>query len=220
MYTFKGGNMIISTGTKVVLVASLVLPQFGLMAQKLEEAPVPPKIEGKEMELKRQAGIGSEFAYAESGVVEVGGSINFSDTKSRVSSGFTPSVGYFFNDNLQISALTNFTYTRLKDKEATGDTTSRSGSIVLEPSVHMPVSRTQFVFGGLGLGLYFAKGQDTGTAIAPRVGYKTLVGRSGMLTAALQGVYALNKEDNENIDGTVITVENGANIDIGYSVLF
>jgi hypothetical protein len=212
--------MIISTGKKVVLVVSLVLPQFALIAQKLETAPLPPTIEGKEMELKRQAGIGSDFAYAESGVVEVGGSISYSSTKSRVSSGFTPSVGYFFNDNLQISALTNFTYTHLKDAEATGDTTTRSGSIVLEPSVHMPLSRTQFVFGGLGLGMYFAKGQDTGTATAPRVGYKTLVGRSGLLTAALQGVYALNKEENDNVEGTVITVENGANIDIGYSVLF
>lgn len=212
--------MIISTGKKVVLVASLVLPQFTVVGQTLEQAPMPPKIEGKEMELKRQAGIGSDFAYAESGVIEVGGSINYSNTKSRVSSGFTPSLGYFFNDNLQVSALTNFTYTHLKDKNATGDTTTRSGSIVLEPSVHMPVSRTQFVFGGLGLGSYFAKGQDTGTAVAPRVGYKTLVGRSGLLTVALQGVYALNKKENEDVDGTVITVENGVNIDIGYSVLF
>lgn len=209
-----------------LVTALLTTTPFTALAEELEKSPIPPKIEaGMSAEMKHQAGIGSNYAYSAAGVVEVGGAINYSSSKSRTSAGFTPSVGYFFIDNFQISALTNFTYTHLKEDNTTNEgyteteDTTNSGSIVLEPSIHMSLSRQDFIFGGLGLGAYFAKDQDTGFAVAPRVGFKTLVGRSGMLSVALQGVYALNVQDEEDIDGTVITVEDGVNLSFGYSVL-
>lgn len=215
------GNMSFAS----MFLVAVAQPSF---AVELEKAPVPPKIEaGQQVEMKQQAGIGSTYAYASAGVVEAGGAVNYSSTESRTTAGLTPSIGYFFADNFQISALTNFTYTRLKDEaskegaaaETKGEDTTNSGSIVLEPSAHMPLSREQFVFGGLGFGAYFAKSQDTAMAVAPRIGFKNLVGRSGMLSVALQGVYAVNKKNIDDVEGTVVTVENGTNLSFGYSVL-
>lgn len=211
-----------------VIAFFLVSTSVSAFGAELEKAPIPPKIEsGNPVDMKRQAGIGSNYAYAEAGVVEAGGSVNYSSSDSRTSAGFTPSIGYFFADNFQISALSNFTYTRLKDEdskndgaaETVGEDTTNSGSLVLEPSVHVPLSRLQFVFGGLGAGAYFAKDQDTGFAIAPRVGFKTLVGRSAMISIALQGVYALDAQENKDVEGTVITVENGVNLGFGFTAL-
>jgi hypothetical protein len=205
-----------------------LLVPMEVFSAELEDAPIPPKIEaGKRAEMKRQAGIGSEHAYASAGVVEAGGAVTYSSSESRTTAGLTPSMGYFFADNFQVSALTNFTYTRLKeeatkegdDVETVGEDTTNSGSVVLEPSAHMPLTRQQFVFGGIGVGAYFAKDQDTGFAVAPRVGLKNLVGRSGMLSVAVQGVYAIDSQENEDVEGTVITVEDGANLAFGYSVL-
>lgn len=216
--------------TKFISKASLVTAMLTVApasawAVALEQAPVPPTLEtGKVMDMKHQSGIGSEYAYSTAGVVEVGGAINYSSTDSQSTFGFTPSVGYFFLDNFQISALTNYTYARLKNEssqgnESKGDSTTNSGSLVLEPSLHLPLTRQQFVFGGLGVGTYFAKSVKTGFALAPRVGMKTLVGRSGMLSVALQGVYSINKEENKDVEGTVITVEDGVHLALGYSVL-
>ncbi|SMF64699.1 hypothetical protein [Pseudobacteriovorax antillogorgiicola] len=206
-------------------IAALIIATSPALAfgQNLEEAPNPPRIDGgKTVKLKRQAGIGSRYAYAEAGVLEIGGAINFSTTDSRTDAGFTPSIGYFFSDNFQVSALTNFTYTSLDDvddENSNIDEDTSSGSLVIEPSLHMPLSRQQFVFAGIGAGAYFAEGEDTGFAVAPRIGFKNLVGRSGMLSIALQGVYAAQSEDDDNSNGTVVTVEDGANLSFGYSVL-
>jgi hypothetical protein len=211
-----------------VVATALGLSGLALGADNnLEKAPIPPKIKtGDSVSMKRQAGIGSQFAYAEAGVLEVGGSINYSSTETRTDAGITPSIGYFVADNFQMSALTNFAYSKAKDQtdedsdaETDVDDTINAGSLVIEPSMHVPLNRTQFVFAGVGAGAYFAKEEDPDFALAPRIGFKNLTGRSGMLSVALQGVYAFNENEAEEIDGTVITVENGAHLSFGYSVL-
>lgn len=190
-----------------------IAPSSYAQSQELEKAPKPPKIEAKEpAEIKRQAGIGSEFAFAEAGVLEVGGSFNYSHTDDLSTAGISPFIGYFLSDNFQLSALTNFTYAK-----PDGEDSTNSGSLIIEPSIHHPLSNTTFVFGGLGIGAYFAQDVETGAAIAPRLGYKQLVGRSGMITLAVQPVFAASSEDRE--EGTLVTVEDGVNIDIGFSVL-
>lgn len=212
----------------LIVTSSFLTTTAAFSDDHLETAPTPPKLQTeKAAKIKRQVGVGSNTAYAQAGVVEIGGALNYSSTESRTSAGLSPFVGYFISDNLQLSALTNYTYNEVEREILTDagirkdKVDSSSGSLVLEPSLHTPISRTQFLFGGIGLGAYFAEGQETGFAFAPRAGFKSLVGRSGMFTVALQGVYSLSENESESakVDGTVLSVEDGANISVGYSAL-
>jgi len=193
-------------------------------AQNSKEAekdpvPKPPRITpGDSPGLKEQAGIGGKIAYSSAGVLEMGGFLGVASAKDYTEISATPSVGDFFADNLQISGLATMSYSKLEVDQGR-DVESTVGTLILEPSFHVPTTDSTFVFIGLGAGGLFEVGEKPGLAIAPRVGYKNLVGRSGMLTFALQGLYGLNESEVQTAKGTVLTVKSAYNFDIGYTVL-
>jgi hypothetical protein len=188
----------------------------GIHATATEKAPAPPTLESsKTPSLQRQAGIGSPVAFAEAGVLEMGGSFSTSTAEDYNEASVSPMIGYFIADNIQVSALVNASYVKVGEEE------SRSvGSMIAEPSLHVPMTRTTFIFGGIGFGALFQKGAETGFAVAPRVGYKNLVGRSGMLTLSLQPVFGINDQEVQSVGGTVVTVSQAYNMGLGYTVLF
>jgi hypothetical protein len=194
-----------------ILSASSIYAQ----TQNLEKAPEPPRVQpGETTDVKRQSGIGSDTAFSAAGVVEIGGSFGLTSASEFTEANFSPMIGYFFADNVQISALGLVNYVKYEEeKEKT------IGSLLLEPSFHMPFTSSTFGFFGVGVGALFEQGEKTGFAVAPRIGYKNLVGRSGMLTVSFQPIFGLNESEVQTAQGTVLTVKQANNIRVGYTVL-
>ena len=186
--------------------------------QKLEPAPRPPMVEPHKENpgITEQAGIGSTQAYARAGVLELGGSAGFTLAEDLKEVSFSPSFGWFIVDNLQLSAIVNWTYVKAGDAGG-----AHVLSLIAEPSFHYPWSYTQFLFAGLGVGLQFMSEpkSESGVAIAPRVGVKCLVGRSGMISLALSPVFTFN-DTIQTSRGTVLAVEDLWSLNAGYSVLW
>lgn len=118
--------------------------------------------------------------YSDEGSVEVGGSLGLSWTKDLFSLHLGPSVGWFVRDNVELSVLA-----RLSHVSPAGAAGTTSGSLVLEPSFHLPLSeeRQVFLFGGLGVGVGY-DGDHADLEVIPRVGMNIEIGRSGVLTPA------------------------------------
>lgn len=189
--------------------------------------PTPPAAKplGPEAGVTEQAGIGGTQAYGRAGVLELGGAIGFTAGEQFSQFRATPSIGWFFADNLQLSALLGLRYNSqtIEINGADDDISSVSLSLVFEPSYHLPFSDTTFGFLGLGVGLgYLSPDQgdtETGLLISPRLGMNFLVGRSGILTPYLHvdytsaGVYAT-----PGGDAVAVDIAYGGNI--GYTVMW
>lgn len=161
-----------------------------------------------------QAGVGGKIAYARSGVLELGGAAGFTAANDFNAVNVSPSIGWFLMDNVQISGIAGVSHF---SHESGADATVVS--LVVEPSVHVPMNREVFGFAGLGMGAAWADGPGGGLALAPRLGAKILVGRSGMLTPALRAQYTTH-ESVETEDGTLLAVSSQVGFDIGYTVMW
>jgi hypothetical protein len=161
-----------------------------------------------------QAGVGGPVAYGRGGVLELGGGLTWSQTTNDTLLAVTPTIGWFFADNLEVSAIAQVNYNRLSGAAAQTYVTG-----LIEPSVHVPVSDTTFLFGGWGFGATYNRGVGTGFAMAPRLGMNVLVGRSGILTPSA----TMNWSSNSAIQtpqGTLVAVSTTWGANIGYTVMW
>ena len=160
-----------------------------------------------------QAGIGGPTGYGRAGVLELGGSAGFTAASDLTQVSFTPSIGWFAADNLELSALMGFTYIE------TGDQNSTYTSLQAEPSYHLPFNEKTFGFLGLGLGASYLKGPGMAFAMTPRLGANMMVGRSGVLTPAIAWSYnTYDSQDTSN--GMLLTVGSSVVANIGYTVMW
>ncbi|MBK8691320.1 MAG: hypothetical protein IPN17_03180 [Deltaproteobacteria bacterium] len=136
-----------------------------------------------------QAGIGGSTAYGRPGVVELGGSIGLT-LAGDLSSTSTNGVS----------------------------TSASSLNVLVEPSYHLPLTQSLFAFLGVGVGLGYADGPGAGFALAPRLGMNIMVGRSGILTPALQFVYSTSQVINTP-QGTLIGGNTSFGLNVGYTVM-
>jgi hypothetical protein len=172
--------------------------------------------------ITEQAGIGGTQAYARAGVLELGGFANLTSAKDYLSIGFNPTIGYFFMDNVEISAIVGVNYARQK---VAGESVHQTLVMVLaEPSLHIPFTQSLYGFLGVGFGLASQSSDPgpsagTGFAIAPRLGLNIMVGRSGILTPALQGLYQTT-EAVSTPQGTVVAVKSSFGFQAGYTVMW
>lgn len=183
------------------------------------EAPQP--IVGAERPpIRQQAGIGSDISFARAGVIELGGSAGLTLASDFTSFNLSPSVGYFIADNLQVSVLSGINYIK------TGGFDSTFAQLLLEPSYHLPLNDMLFVFLGMGFGGTYAKDVDFGFAVAPRLGMKVMVGRSGILTPSISWLYSTNDLATGSAPGpgqtatTTATISSAAVFNIGYTVMW
>jgi hypothetical protein len=161
----------------------------------------------------QQAGVGGTQAYGRAGVLELGGSTGFERATGYTRFNFSPSVGLFLLDNVELSALLGINYLNAEEGSAT------LMSALIEPSVHLPFSQTFFGFIGLGMGVNYAERVGTGFALAPRLGTNFLVGRSGILTPAFQVTYSTT-EAIPTSQGTLLAVALSYGFNIGYTVMW
>jgi len=163
-----------------------------------------------------QAGIGGSTAYGRPGVVELGGSIGLTLAGDLTQFNISPTVGWFFTDNLQLSGIVGFNYIN----STTNNVSSSSSSlnVLVEPSYHLPITRSLFAFLGVGVGLAYSDGPGAGFALAPRLGLNIMVGRSGILSPALQFVYSTT-DVIRTPQGTLIGGSTSFGMNIGYTVM-
>lgn len=193
------------------------------------EAPLPParsesdpqpRVSGPALPqggLIQQAGVGGETAYARAGVLELGGSASFGVAGELLSLRIAPSIGWFFMNNVQISGIISLNVAQATTNGVSN--TSTSLNMLVEPSVHLPLSRVVFLFGGLGLGLAYADGPGAGFALAPRLGADILIGRSGIFKPAITFVYSTSGAV-ETSQGTVLTASTSFGLNVGYTVMW
>lgn len=208
----KMKSKIIPIALSTLIIANSTLAQPS--QQKLEPPPTAPKVSTAEAQITQQAGVGSDQAYARAGVLELGGSGNLVAADKYTQFSLAPSVGWFFANNWQISGILSWGFI----KQAGADVTHRV-SLLAEPSFHVPFDNTSFCFVGFGVGISGQTGNDLGFAIAPRIGYKTLIGRSGMVTVDLRNTYSTSQIVDTS-SGTALTVKSAFALGVGYTVLW
>jgi hypothetical protein len=124
----------------------------------------------------------AENDYGRKGVFEVGGSVAFAWNKDIWDLDLTPSLGYFVADRVQLSLLIGISYESARLPDGTRGHQSR-GTVLVEPSYHLPLCDMLLVFGGLGAGLAY-NGSNPAFALEPRIGLNVEVGRSGVFSPA------------------------------------
>ena len=171
-------NMVFRRATVLTFTALMVLGASS-NGYAEDKYPTPPAPKGFSKEVQEKAGLGTGLTYAEAGVLELGGSLGYINANKFVQFNVSPSIGWFFADNFQISGIISFNYSSLGSENATYWTA------LAEPSFHVPFTKTVFGFLGMGVGPAYSDIAGTGLALVPRIGSNVLVGRSGVLTPAL-----------------------------------
>ena len=161
----------------------------------------------------KQAGVGGEVAYARAGVLELGGSANFVGANDFTQVSINPSIGWFFMDDVEISAILGLSHLSAQGIDAT------FFNALIEPSLHIPFSDSIFGMVGVGAGLSFVDGPGFGFALAPRLGMNVLVGRSGLLTPQIFAQYSTT-EALQTPQGTLLAVSFSYGAGLGYTVMW
>lgn len=201
--------------------------------------PAPSPIIGRKLTLVRQAGIGSPTGYARGGVMEFGGGINFLNGRNYTALSVSPMVGFFLTNNFELSAIFTMAYNRDRFAEANKTAHNLNLIALIEPSVHLPIVDHVFVFAGLGLGVAYNQllsyvtenGQETrkfndnvGFALAPRVGFDIMVGRSGIISPAFNLTWSTNAAQKvqtaDGTEGTLVAVRTLVGASLNYRVMF
>jgi hypothetical protein len=174
-------------------------------------AAAPVKPEGGVVE---QAGVGGRTAYGRAGVLEFGGSAGFTRATGLTQVNFSPSIGWFFMDNVQASAIIGVNYSNVD-----GDSSAFYQALI-EPSFHLPFSDAAFGFVGVGMGIAYAQDAGAGFALAPRIGANLMVGRSGVLTPSLNVNYTTVNVQPAGNGATLLGVQLAYGANVGYTVMF
>lgn len=133
------------------------------------EAPAPER--GEPSERLQRAG---ELAYAEEGLVELGGRFVLDIREDLIDFAIQAFFGYFIVDNFQLALIPSLRVVHVEQ-----DTAWSVGGF-LEPSYHFPLSEYVFGLVGLGVGVTYEDGPGFEVFIRPVVGADIRVGQSGI----------------------------------------
>lgn len=175
----------------------------------------PNPLSGRGATLVTQAGTGGPTAYGRAGVLELGGSVAYSGHKDDTLLMVAPSIGWFVANNFELSALV-----QLNHQQAKGGRESTFVTGLVEPSFHLPMMDQLYAFAGMGVGATYINGRDVGFALAPRVGFNAMVGRSGILTPSVAWNTSTNKTVTDSQGQTLLAVSDRWMANIGYSVMW
>ena len=162
----------------------------------------------------RQAGIGGQVGYGRAGVLELGGSAGLTVSPSFSAVTLAPEIGWFVADNLELSGRMAFTHVKTDMDSGTLST------ILVEPSYHLPFSRSAFAFLGMGMGAAYVKGPGFGFAVAPRIGANLMIGRSGVITPSLSYEYTTHDTTMVGQNATLLVVSSALMANVGYTVMW
>lgn len=184
-----------------------------------EAPPVPlPALPGVSPPVE-QAGIGGPVGYGRAGVLELGGFFGLNAAQNVRDLNFSPQVGWFLVDNLELSAIGSVANIKAGSEETT------MWSALVEPSLHLPFNREVFGFVGMGVGAAYISNLGSGMAVAPRLGMNMMIGRSGILSPSLTYEYTTHNTDtmtnaNGTKDVTLIAISSALRVNVGYTVMW
>lgn len=184
-----------------------------------EQPPVPmPSVPGVVPPVE-QAGVGSTVGYGRAGVLELGGFFGLNAAQNVRDLNFSPTMGWFLVDNLEMSAILAVTNMKSGMDETT------MWSALVEPSLHLPFNRSVFGFVGMGVGAAYISNLGTGMSVAPRIGMNLLIGRSGILTPSLSYQYTTHSANamlnsNGTEDVTLVAISSALRVNVGYTVMW
>jgi hypothetical protein len=161
-----------------------------------------------------QAGAGGTTGYGRAGVLELGGSLGLQMATNLKEYNVSPTVGWFVADNFQLSGIMNLSHV------ATDTDSGTIMGLLVEPSYHLPFTRTAFGFLGLGMGASYVNGLGTGFAMAPRLGANMIVGRSGILTPSISWQYTTHDAMSSTENTTLVAVSSALRVNVGYTVMW
>lgn len=174
--------------------------------------PEPPGVDDLDVGMHEQAGTGSDVAFGEAGVFELGGSGSFYGNSDGLILTLSPQAGYFIVDNVEISGLLNFAWANPDE----GDSVTMF-SLLAEPSFHLPFDDRLLGFVGLGAGPAYAS-EEFGFALKPRIGLDVLLGRSGIFRPALEMTWSTGDVVTSSGD-TLVGVNVTYGISLGFHVM-
>jgi hypothetical protein len=134
--------------------------------------------------------------HAVPGVIETGASLGLADAGGLPQSQAALHVGWFFVQNLELTAIGGVQFT---DGAGHGITT---GTLLVEPSVHLPFAAEVDGFAGLGGGVGLSS-NGVGFALQQRVGVDVILGPPGTLSASLDLLYATSRAPTTALGGAL-----------------
>lgn len=203
-------NTLNSFSTGLALLALAVSPAWA----QSDDHPQVPGVGGIRSGVAQKAGTGGGVAFAEAGVLELGGSGSFVANDGGVLVGLSPSIGWFVMNNFELSLITSLTWV---DPKGDVDGLLTFG-VFAEPSLHLPLTNRFLVFGGVGIGAAFTE-DEVGFALRPRVGFDILIGRSGIFRPAFDLTWSSSEVVNQ-AGTTFIGVQTSYGVSFGYHVMF
>lgn len=164
----------------------------------------------------RQAGVGSPTAFGRPGVLELGGAAGLTSAAGLTQLTLSPSLGYFFAENFQITGILGLTYVSAENADGI------LFRLLAEPSYHLPFTQEFFGFLGVGLGVAAVENRGFGFALAPRLGANFLVGRSGILTPSVAWQYTTHgtAQNPGATDSALVAVTSALVATVGYTVMW
>jgi hypothetical protein len=160
-----------------------------------------------------------ELKYAEMGVMELGASAGLMLASNVRDVNFSPSLGYFIGDKFELSGIGSVSNVKA------GNESSTVFTALIEPSFHFQMDQNLYLLVGTGVGAAYIDGLGTALAVAPRVGFNFIVGKSGVLTPSLSYEYTMHdtmtaKAADGTTDVTLLAVSSTLRANIGYSVMW
>lgn len=184
-----------------------------------EQAAAMPAMEPTAPVVVDDTKVEGTLTYGRAGVRELGAAAGLSIAQDIRAVNFSPSFGWFINDNFELSGILDVTNLKA------GSASSTMWSALAEPSFHLPFNRSMFGFVGMGIGAAYVDELGTGLAVAPRVGMDFMVGRSGILRPSLSYEYTTHDamgtvDANGNTDVTLVAISSALRFNIGYSAMW
>lgn len=127
------------------------------------------------------AGMGSRVAYAERGVVELGGTLGLDVRDEIVNFSVAPTLGYFIVDRLELSLIPLVSVRSISDERTGRRQTNTRWALIVEPTYHLPLMDYLYGFVGGGIGFTYESGPGAEALLRPVLGLDIMLGRSGVL---------------------------------------
>jgi hypothetical protein len=127
------------------------------------------------------AGMGSRVAYAERGVVELGGTLGLDVRDEIVDFSVAPTLGYFIIDRLELTLIPLVSVRSISDDRTGRRETNTRWALIAEPTYHLPLMDYLYGFVGGGIGFTYESGPGVEALLRPVLGLDIMLGRSGVL---------------------------------------
>jgi hypothetical protein len=150
--------------------------------------------------------------YAEAGSSELGAAFGVTIAADVRDLSGSLMIGRFVADRFELSALASIANVQAGAQSAT------LWSTVIEPAYHVALAPSIFGMLGMGVGVAYTHRLGTGLTVAPRIGVRFAIGRSGVFTPALAYAYVTHRVLDPAADLAVDAVTRALRIQLGYAI--